>query len=301
MLRFTSTGLIFFGLEIHWYGALIALGMALGVALACRRAPRLGLSRDTALDLALLGIPAAILGARLYYVAFAWQAYAREPIRALFVWEGGLAIYGGLLGGLAAGLLYARAKRLPFLKLCDLAAPSFALGQAVGRWGNFINQEAYGIPVARAWQRRFPVAVYIPSDGLWHCATFFYESVWCLIIVWVLLSAERRGRLRRSGSVFWLYTALYALERAWVEGLRTDSLTLGPLRVSQGLSLLALIVCGLIALARAKNKTLPAAGLALAAVYAALLITGHMAPALIAAAGIFALILTGVLGMRNEE
>ena len=239
MFGIQSTGLSLGGLSVRWYGLLIVVGMLLGILLASLRERRLGLPRETAVDLALWGIPAAIVGARLYYVIFSWESYADHPVSALYIWEGGLAIYGGLIGGLAAGLIYARVKRLNFLKLADLAAPSFALGQAVGRWGNFFNQEAYGIPVASERLRFFPVAVRIEADGLWHYATFFYESLWCLVIVLTLLLLERRGRLKRPGNVFFLYVLMYGLERALVEGLRTDSLYLGPVRVSQALSLIA--------------------------------------------------------------
>ena len=253
MFGIQSTGLTLGGLSVRWYGLLIVAGMLLGILLASLRERRLGLPRETAVDLALWGIPAAIVGARLYYVIFSWESYADNPVSALYIWEGGLAIYGGLIGGLAAGLIYARVKRLNFLKLADLAAPSFALGQAVGRWGNFFNQEAYGIPVASERLRFFPVAVRIEADGLWHYATFFYESLWCLVIVLTLLLLERRGRLKRPGDVFFGYVLMYGLERALVEGLRTDSLYLGPVRVSQALSLIA-AGAALIALLRRKRK-----------------------------------------------
>ena len=288
MIQFTSTGVIVLGLYVHWYGVIIAAGMGLAVGLAARREARLGLPRETAINLALIGIPAAIVGARLYYVAFSWQAYAREPVRALFIWEGGMAIYGGILGGVLAGYIYARAKRQPFLKLADLAAPSIALGQAIGRWGNFVNQEAYGAVAEHAWQQRFPISVFIRADGLWHYATFFYESAWCFLIVAALLIAERRGRFTRDGACFGAYVFLYALERALVEGLRTDSLYLGPLRVSQLLSLTALIACAALALVRAEKKARPAITLACCAVFAGLLLAGMTVPAIpfgIAAAG----------------
>jgi len=161
------------GFSVRWYGLMIALGIALGIGLAMARERRYGLPRDTVVDLALCGVPAAIVGARLYYVIFSWPTYAKNPISALYLWEGGLAIYGGILGGLLAGLLYARKKGLRFLTLADLVAPSFAIGQAVGRWGNFFNQEAYGVAVTNPALQRFPVAVFIQQDGLWHCATFF--------------------------------------------------------------------------------------------------------------------------------
>ena len=285
MVQFTSTGMIVAGLYIHWYGLIIAAGMALAVALGAAREKRLGLPKETSLDLALIGIPAAIVGARLYYVAFSWQAYADNPISALYIWEGGMAIYGGILGGVLAGYLYSRAKKLPFLKLADLAAPSIALGQAIGRWGNFVNQEAYGAVATRPWQQRFPICVFIRADGQWHFATFFYESAWCFIIVAVLLLFERKRLFGRDGQLAAGYVFLYALERALVEGLRTDSLYLGPFRVSQMLSLTALLLCALIALLRREKKAWPAATLIFSAAMAALLLAGRPLPALICAAG----------------
>lgn len=254
-MRFYSTGFSVFGLTARWYGVIIALGIGLAIALASRRESRFHLPKDTAIDLALCGVPAAIVGARLYYVVFSWDAYAANPVSALYVWEGGLAIYGGILGGLLGGLIYARVKGLSFPTLADLAAPCFALGQAVGRWGNFFNQEAYGAAVTAEWMRRFPIAVFIRADGLWHYATFFYESAWCLMIVIILLAAERRGVFRRPGDEFLTYVLLYAVERALVEGLRTDSLYWGPLRVSQVLSVLAAVACAIILAARRRKAS----------------------------------------------
>ena len=299
MIYATPTALHAFGLTIHWYGVIIALGMALAVGLAALRERRLGLPRETALDLALIGIPAAIVCARLYYVVFSWDAYADRPIRALFIWEGGMAIYGGIIGGVLAGWLYSRRRKLPFLKLADLAAPSIALGQAVGRWGNFVNQEAYGIAVTQPWQQRFPIAVFIQADGLWHCATFFYESMWCLMIVCALLLCERKRLFRRDGDIFIAYVFLYALERSKVEGLRTDSLYLGPLRFSQALSLAALILCAAWMLKRSEKKAAGMAALACCVALAALLLAGHPVPALIPAAG--ALFCAGVQCARQAR
>ena len=139
-------------------------------------------------------------------------------------------------GGVLAGYLYARRKGLPFLRLADLAAPSIALGQAIGRWGNFVNQEAYGAVATQPWQQRFPISVFIRADGQWHFATFFYESAWCFLIVAALLAADGKKLFRRDGDGFLAYVFLYALERALVEGLRTDSLYWGPFRVSQVLA-----------------------------------------------------------------
>lgn len=285
MLQFTSTGMILFGLTFHWYGVIIAIGMALAVALACARERHMDVPRDTALDLALTGIPAAIVCARVYYVLFSWREYAASPVRALYIWEGGMAIYGGIIGGVLAGYFYARRKRLPFLRLADLAAPSIALGQAIGRWGNFVNQEAYGAIAAQPWQQRFPISVFIQADGHWHYATFFYESAWCFCIVAALLIAERKRCFRRDGDIFRAYVFLYAVERALVEGLRTDSLYLGPFRVSQLLSLAAMLTCAVIALVIEKKKKATAITLACCIAMAALLLTGHPLPALACAIG----------------
>ena len=298
MLHFTANSVLIFGLEIHWYGVIMVCGMALGVWLASAREKRLGVPKETALDLSLLCIPAGIVCARLYYVIFSWKAYADDPIRALYIWEGGMAIYGSILGALLAGFIYSRRKRLPMLRLTDLAAPSFALGQAIGRWGNFVNQEAYGGVAAQAWQRRFPIGVFIQADGQWHYATFFYESAWCLLIVIALLWGEKKRVFKRDGDVFLAYAFLYALERSLVEGLRSDSLYRGQLRVSQLLSLAALLVCAVILLMRSEKKAAPAGALVCCAALAALLLAGHGLIALPFAAG--ALVCAGAAAIRGK-
>lgn len=240
MIEVSRTAIKLFGLSIHWYAVVIVAGIALAVLLACARERRLGLPKDVTLDLALACIPAAIIGARLYYVLFQWESYADGPWWRVFaVWEGGMAIYGGIIAGVLAGWIYARAKKLSFPALADLAAPCIALGQAIGRWGNFINQEAHGGSVTNPALQFFPVAVNI--GGEWFYATFFYESMWCLLIVIALLTGEKKRWFVRRGDEFLSYVYLYALERAVVEGMRTDSLMLGPWRVSRLLSLLAML------------------------------------------------------------
>lgn len=232
------TALTLFGRDVQWYGILIVLGILMGFMVAKAREKRFGLPKDTAIDLVLCCVPAAIVGARLYYVIFSIKLFSGQPWWKIFaIWEGGMAIYGGVIAGVFVGWLYARAKKLRFLTLADLAAPSIALGQAVGRWGNFVNQEAHGALVESPALRFFPAAVFI--DGGWYYATFFYESAWCLLIVAALLIAEHRRFFKRTGDGFFAYVFLYALERGVVEGMRTDSLYLGAMRVSQGLSLLA--------------------------------------------------------------
>lgn len=216
------------------YGLLIALAIGLGIWLCAKREKRLGLKKDTAIDLALWVIPAALVGARLYYVAFQWPLYRDDPISILYVWQGGLAIYGGVIGGALAGLLFARVRKAPFPVLADLVAPSLILGQAIGRWGNFFNGEAFGYEVTDPALQFFPVAVRVA--GVWHMATFFYESLWDFL--GFLLLWRFREKVSARGNLMLLYLCWYGLGRAAIEGLRTDSLMWGPLRVSQALSAL---------------------------------------------------------------
>lgn len=240
MLDITRGGFELLGLSIRWYGVLIALGVLGAVLIAAFRERRLGLERDTTLNLALICVPVGILCARLYYVLFSWDYFRAHPEEILNLRMGGLAIYGGVLGGAAAALIYSRAKKISFPAVADLLAPALAFGQALGRWGNFINQEAYGAPVTNAALQFFPLAVHIDGSG-WHYATFFYESLWCACICALLLAGEGRGRFKRRGDGFLAYAFLYALERFVVEGLRADSLYLGSIRVSQLLSLAVLL------------------------------------------------------------
>ena len=242
MIKWTRDALMIGDFSLRYYGMLIALGVLLGVLLAVKREKRLGLAKDTTIDLALVGVPAALVGARLYYVIFSWDMYKDNLWKIFSVREGGMAIYGGVLAGVFAGWIFSRVRKTPFLSLADLAAPSLALGQAIGRWGNFVNQEAYGYTVTNPALCHFPISVFIEADGQWHLATFFYESVWCFGIVAFILLMERRGKLRRRGDAFLWYLFLYGVERAVVEGLRTDSLWLGPVRVSQLLAAVTMLL-----------------------------------------------------------
>ena len=259
MLEITRSSINILGFDVHFYGLLIALGVLSAVWLAARREKLLGLEGDTALNIALICVPAALICARLYYVAFSWDYYAAHPADILNIRQGGMAIYGGVIGGILAGYCYCRVKKIPFSRGLDLAAPSIALGQAIGRWGNFLNQEAYGAAVSNPALAFFPMAVEI--NGTWHYAAFFYESLWCALIVLFVLFAERKRFFERSGDIFASYIFLYGIERAVVEGLRTDSLMLGGVRISQAISLLAVLAAVvLLALRRRKwQAVLPAA------------------------------------------
>jgi len=231
--------------SLPWYGVLIVIGMALAILYLSTEEKRLSLPKDTATDLALWVIPLGVIGARIYYVIFAWDTFAAQPLSALKIWEGGLAIYGGVIGGVLAIVLFARRRKLSAPLLMDAIVPGLALAQAIGRWGNYFNMEAYGAAITDpAWQF-FPAGVLIPGSGgpVWHMATFFYESMWNLLAFAVLLRV--RKRVRRTGDVACWYFLFYGAGRFVIEGLRTDSLMSGSLRVSQLLSAaLGLIVLG---------------------------------------------------------
>ncbi len=261
-----------FGRDIYWYGVLMALGIVIAVLLAMREAKRKQLNEDTVLDLCLVIIPCGVVGARLYYVLFELDQYLADPIRMLYIWEGGLAIFGAVIGGLIGMLIYAHKKKLRFLKLSDLIAPGLVLAQAIGRWGNFFNQEAFGLPVTNPDLLWFPMSVKIdtpwnggfhtfngvPCSEPYHLATFFYESFWCVLVflfLWFIL----RKRTKHDGDVFIWYVMLYSFERMLVEGLRGDSLWLieGAVRVSQLLSaLLFLAALGFLLVRHFKEKKL---------------------------------------------
>ena len=220
-----------FGRDVYWYGVLMALGILIGVWLTLKEGKRRKLTEDDILDMCLVIIPSGVVGARLYYVIFEWASYASNPIRALYIWEGGLAIYGAVIGGLIGMFIYSRVKKIRFLKLADCIAPGLVLAQAIGRWGNFFNQEAFGLPINNGELMWFPFAVYIegyhtfngqPCSHPYHMATFFYESVWCFIVFIILWSCRRK--FKHNGDAILSYAALYGLERMFVERLRGDSL-----------------------------------------------------------------------------
>ena len=163
--------------SVPWYSVLIVSAIVIGLSLCSHEQKRLKLPADLAIDLALCLIPSAIVGARLYYVAFSWDVFAADPLRILRIWEGGLAIYGGILGGAIALLLFCAVRHMPLLQLADILVPALALGQGIGRWGNYFNMEAYGRLITNPQWQFFPAAVLIPVDSgyEWHMATFFYE------------------------------------------------------------------------------------------------------------------------------
>lgn len=239
-----ANGFTIFGLEIRFYGMIIASAMLIAVFLSRYLAKKKGLNPDDIIVLALLVIPFAILGARAYYCIFSDSSYTFTTF-----WQirnGGLAIYGGIIGGIVAILLFCVYKKdfKLIVKLFDVIVPSLILGQAMGRWGNFFNQEAYGTLVTNPDWQWFPFAVKIETFAgyEWHLATFFYESMWNLIGFVLLLVVF--FKTKKLGTTTAVYLTYYGLGRMWIEGLRTDSLYWGVLRVSQWLSLI-LVVIGL--------------------------------------------------------
>lgn len=228
-----------FGLEIYWYSLCILLGMILGAIIAFQAAKKIRWKQADMENVILIAIPSAIVGARLYYVAFEWQDYSNNLMEIFHVRNGGLAIYGGIIGGILAAYIYCRVKKLSILELLDITAPSIALGQAIGRWGNFLNQEAYGPIISNPKWHWFPFAVYIPADQQYHYATFFYESAWCLLLVVLLIFL--RKKFKHKGDVILTYIMFYGFERMLVEGLRVDSLYIANIRVSQLFSALLFV------------------------------------------------------------
>lgn len=239
---------------IRWYGVLISLALGLGTYLAYREAARQDIDPDHILNIALLVAPAAIVGARIYYVVFAWEAYKDNILEAFAIWHGGLAIHGGLIAGVLVGYLYVKHHNLSFWKLADIIAPSIILGQAIGRWGNFFNQEAHGGPVTQEFINYFPQFIqkgmYI--KGVYYHPTFLYESVWNFLVFLFLLFLRRKKSVP-SGTIFLSYLILYSIGRLFIEGLRTDSLMLGPVRVAQLVSIGLIVAASVILYKRCKQ------------------------------------------------
>ena len=226
-----------FGRPVYWYGVIIALGFVLAIAYGVWRSKDFGLTQDDILDGVLCVAPVAIICARIYYCVFNWQLYADNPISCLYIWEGGLAIYGGVIGAVAMIAVYTHIKKLPLRPVLDVASLGLLIGQLVGRWGNFMNREAHG-GVTDSFLRMGLA----DANGVvtYYHPTFLYESLWNLVGFLLLHCYVRRRRY--DGQIFTLYIIWYGLGRAWIEGLRTDSLYLfgTGIRVSQ---LLAAVSC----------------------------------------------------------
>ena len=239
-----------FGVDVRWYGVLIACGMMIAVLISCKRAPRHGLTDEDVLDIVLWMLPIGVIGARVYYVIFNLDYY-KTLGSMLDIRSGGLAIHGGLIFGLITVLLVCRHKKIGALNVLDLFIPSVALAQSIGRWGNFFNGEAHGGPTDLPWG--------ILVDGVKVHPTFLYESIWCLLL-FIALSWFNKHRRTACGQTLALYFIFYSIERFFVEGLRTDSLMIGPFRQAQVISICA-IIAGIILYRWASvHRPIPAQG-----------------------------------------
>lgn len=233
------------GIQIYWYGIIIGVGVMLGLWLAIRESERRGLHKEVFVDLILFAVPISIICARIYYVIFQWGYYSQHPGEIIQIWNGGIAIHGALIGAVLTAIVFAKVRRVSFWKLVDIAAPSLLLGQAIGRWGNFMNQEAHGGEVTRVFLENLYLPEFIINqmyiNGTYYHPTFLYESLWNLMGVAILLFL-RKVNLRR-GEIFLSYLIWYSIGRFFVEGLRTDSLMLTEtLRMAQVISITLIVV-----------------------------------------------------------
>ena len=251
--------------EVRWYGAIIAFGFLLAVLFGGRTAYVWNINLDKMIDVLIFGTVGAIVGARAYYVLFKWDYYSQHLSEIPKIWEGGLAIYGGIIGGILCAYIVCKVEKMNFWNLLDMVGISLLIGQGIGRWGNYANQEAFGGITYKNWgmmsdtvvsyisanksefglEEIENVAEYIAENDLYVHPTFFYESVWCILGFFVLYVILKKFR-KFSGQLFLCYGLWYGAERLIVEGMRTDSLYIGntSLRASQLLSLAIVLVCG---------------------------------------------------------
>lgn len=232
-------------IAVHWYGVIIGFGALLGLYIATKECKKRGVSPDDLVDLIMFALPIAIISARIYYVAFEWSYYKNHVSEIPAIWHGGIAIHGGLIGAILTAIIFTKKRNISFWKLADITAPSILLGQAIGRWGNFMNQEAHGGPVSRAFLESLHLPSFIINqmdiNGVYYHPTFLYESLWSFIGVAILISL-RKANLRR-GEMFCTYLIWYSIGRFFIEGMRTDSLMLtSHLRMAQVISIVIILI-----------------------------------------------------------
>jgi phosphatidylglycerol---prolipoprotein diacylglyceryl transferase len=243
-------------IQLYWYGVIIMSGALVGLLLAMRESERRDLPKETFVDLVIYAVPVSIIFARVYYVIFKWDYYAEHPMKIFAVREGGLAMHGVLIGAILSIIVFAKVRKISFWKLADILAPSLILGQAIGRWGNFINQEAHGGPVSREFLENLYLPDFIINqmyiDGTYYHPTFLYESLWNFA-GFIILMFLRRVNLRR-GELFLTYLIYYSFGRFFIEGMRTDSLMLTEnLRMAQVVSVVLIFAAALIIWYRRKK------------------------------------------------
>ena len=245
-----------FGFEIYFYGVIIAASFILAALFCARKAAEFGLTSDDLFDLVIWLIPACIIGARLYYVLFKLDYFIANPSKIFSLRDGGLAIYGGIIAGVITGIICSRKKKIAVFAVGDLAAFGLLIGQAVGRWGNFINREAFGAETDVFCR----MGLTMPGqETLYVHPTFLYESLWNLAGLIILCVLSKLGKRKYDGQFFWTYILWYGLGRAWIEGLRTDSLYIGStdIRVSQLLAAVSALAALIVLIVNAKKAHKP--------------------------------------------
>lgn len=231
-------------LSVRWYGIIIAVGILLGYFVAQRALVKAGLHKDTLVDIIFYSALFGFIAARIYFVIFQWPYYAENPGEIIKIWHGGIAIHGGLIGGFIAGVIVCKVKNLNPFQIGDIVAPSIILAQGIGRWGNFMNHEAHGGPVSRAFLEQLHLPNFIIENmyinGQYYHPTFLYESVWDVAGFIILVNIRKHLKL---GETFFLYLTWYSIGRFFIEGLRTDSLMLtSNIRVAQLVSILLILI-----------------------------------------------------------
>lgn len=242
-----------FGRQIYFYGVIIAAGFILAIIFCSKKSKEFGIKSDELYDLSLWLIPLSILGARLYFVVFNIEYYTRNPGKILAIWEGGLAIYGGVIAGIITIALYCRIKKLSTGAMLDLLVFGLLIGQTIGRWGNFFNREAFGRPTEVFCRMGLTD---LSSNTIYVHPTFLYESLWNLCLFVFLLIFAKKKKRSYDGQYILIYFLVYGLGRFWIEGLRTDSLYIGnsSLRASQVLSLALVLAAGVVLLIQSRRK-----------------------------------------------
>lgn len=235
-----------FGIDIRWYGIFIASAVMIGTLLALKEGKRRGIEEETILDFLLFVVPASLIGARIYYVAFSWDQYKNNPIEAFNFRGGGMAIHGTIIAAVIVAIVFCKIRKINFWTLADVSAPSLILGQAIGRWGNYMNKEAHGGPTDLPWG--------IMINGIKVHPTFLYESLWNFLVFGFLIWYKKKTDT--NGEIFLLYLILYSLARALIEGLRTDSLMWGQFRVAQLISLAIIMLASFILYKKKKQAIL---------------------------------------------
>lgn len=231
-------------LSVRWYGIIIAVGILLGYFVAQRALVKAGLHKDTLVDIIFYSALFGFIAARIYFVIFQWPYYAENPSEIIKIWHGGIAIHGGLIGGFIAGVIVCKVKNLNPFQIGDIVAPSIILAQGIGRWGNFMNHEAHGGPVSRAFLEQLHLPNFIIENmyinGQYYHPTFLYESIWDVAGFIILVNIRKHLNL---GETFFLYLTWYSIGRFFIEGLRTDSLMLtSNIRVAQLVSILLILI-----------------------------------------------------------